>query len=1056
MNNRKILQNRVRRIAAINTNVDRPRLTATNAVLEQWIQNNSITPENLQQATPKLLFSRQLRQRIEAKQFQEIFSEVVNGITLSKQQAIQLYNAMVADGRYVITYNYSTSPINPLNRSFILQLLQNGFIPFDEDRDIGSDKQRENLVGGVYNVLIRLLPPLALNRNADGAFFPRLNKNHSIMDLSRYQIFGKSQSAENCLIHTLIISGKISPDIINAVKLAITIGTSIAKKSLNKIADIIEHTLIITEYDSLSKQFRPWKYGKHEASINIALYDNHYFLLEDTKYSSYAVKNCEALQDHDSWFDIFTAANKRSKTRKINSIKLVQLMDSCGYFYKGDMTQAPEAADHIQLRDHIFLGNIENEQRLVPTRLLKQNTSAIYYADCESFVSEGNHQLFLLGFVGHTNEVSIINFANLDERDRQVNIYQFLSAMTKNGKVNATVYFHNLNYDYSLLEPYLNISSVCKKDRQLYSVKCFYKSCSIEFRDSYKLAPMPLSGFCKNFNLDPAMNKLEAINYTYYTNQNATDIEVSTELYAKGLKTKELPTFWKNVNNAKTFNALEYYKEYLRMDCLVLKHGLTKFNEIIKGLDDRLSIYNSLTISSLTDLYMNINGAYEGVFEQTGNLREYISNAIYGGRVNVNPVYVKQVIEEKIADYDGVSLYPSSIHRLCREFGLPTGACVAMDINTIKHFEDLDIQDYAIMSIQITKVNKHQPMPFIAEKNTDSLNYINHAPNKIIHIDNYTLGDYIKFHDIEYTIIQGVIWKSGNKKNDTMGNLIMKLFNKRIENKSTNPALANILKLMLNSSYGKTIMKKTSTQCRIVKRDTNKLDPETKEWTNTPDANFNAFLNKNFNTIKAIRIINKKLYEVDQLAVDTSYNRGQVGCAILSISKRIMNEVFDTAALINAPIYYTDTDSIHMRHGDVPRLEDKFREVYNRELNGTGLGQFHSYFDLDKAATEVYAIRSIFLGKKSYIDHLERTNVKGEKIQGYHIRLKGITKESIIHHSKEYASPFAMFEYLATGETKKMTLNPYNPEENSHKVLFEFIPAGGVRTRSEFVREIRF
>ena len=144
-----------------------------------------------------------------------------------------------------------------------------------------------------------------------------------------------------------------------------------------------------------------------------------------------------------------------------------------------------------------------------------------------------------------------------------------------------------------------------------------------------------------------------------------------------------------------------------------------------------------------------------------------------------------------------------------------------------------------------------------------------------------------------------------------------------------------------------------------------------------------------------------------------------------------------------------------MNYDDVPRLENAFRDEYKRELTGTNLEQFHIDFDLAGAVKEVYAVKSLFLGKKSYIDHLESTDKDGNTINGYHIRLKGITSESIVHHSKEYNTPFEMFEHLAKGNNKIMTLNPFNPDTNHQKVLFEFLQ-GGVRTRKEFNRMIRF
>ena len=113
--------------------------------------------------------------------------------------------------------------------------------------------------------------------------------------------------------------------------------------------------------------------------------------------------------------------------------------------------------------------------------------------------------------------------------------------------------------------------------------------------------------------------------------------------------------------------------------------------------------------------------------------------------------------------------------------------------------------------------------------------------------------------------------------------------------------------------------------------------------------------------------MNKTCMEVEKICSDDSFNRGHIGCAILSMSKRIMNEVFNVANDNNYPIYYTDTDSLHLDLENVKKLEEKYKEVYNKELNGKNLEQFHTDFNLEGAKSEIYATKSIFLGKKSYI-----------------------------------------------------------------------------------------
>ena len=718
-------------------------------------------------------------------------------------------------------------------------------------------------------------------------------------------------------------------------------------------------------------------------------------------------------------------------------------------FSKLDFVLFDEGASHRKTRKHIYLDNIQNEQRevlikeeyqpkpkkgdLVGKLTGKKPDPSIFYADCESFVNTNPHRLFLLGVVSINND-NVLIWNVCDNSAEQV-VFNLLNFVSSYGKNDAIVYFHNLKYDLHLLEPYLNIKDKCVKDNQIYSIDIFYNGKNIQLRDSYKLIPFALKDFQEDFELGVEYGKKEASAYTYYTPEN-NNKRIHIDEYISLLKEEDKPKFMDNMKDdpefdskTKTFNPLSYYKEYLRLDCLVLKKGLIKFNELIKEITGGLTIYKSLTISSLTDKYMKENGAYENVFEVSGNIREYIANAVYGGRVCVNEKYSKKVVEGKISDYDGVSLYPSAINRLCREIGLPTGKAKRLNRNNWKNFQ------YSVLTVRILKVNKKQQMPFIAHKGDGVINYTNDTPIDPIIIDSITLQDYINFHEIEYEVLDGVYWDGVfNKK---MGELINNLFKTRMTYKKSKPALDNVIKLMLNSSYGKTIMKKSNSQVKMIRK-------------SEDDNIFNNYVYNNFNTLKSYRSVNKYNYEIVKICADKSYNRGHIGCAILSMSKRIMNEVFDVANTNEYPIYYTDTDSIHCNLEDVPKLELKYKEKYNKELKGKNLEQFHTDFKLDGACNEIYSTKSIFLGKKSYIDCLESKDKNGNTITGYHIRLKGITKEGLDHTAEEYEdSYFGLYNDLANDKTKKILLNPKD------KVLFEY-KSGHVSTKKEFFREVKF
>jgi len=1029
--------------------------------------------ENEKQTTNKLIIG---------EKFQEIFNRLIKkGILLTEVQTNNLLNKLI-NKRYVISIETNEGiqniPINQNTIKFLSSILQNG--PIESSEQFGSDLLEKIITQNITNLTLSKLPEIKrLHPNKDGRFFPHINTSN--LDLSRYQIFNQDQAynkqlienREHCLIFTLLQAG-IEVDVCNRIKLSYVSGQNISKKDLKKIASIISRNIILYTIDDkpnskklVQQQKIMLKYTSEIEPIKIALYEEHYFLYEETKYSEFFIKHYQELKDVENpnsvreikYINEKTYFGRKEGLDRISSLLMVYNLKLQNCFSKLDFTLFVENTTNIKTRNHIYLDNIQNEQREVEIKEPKPKSKKsilkslvgvpivspeIYYSDCESFVNTNPHRLFLLGVVSNKNDMVIM--WNVCDSTPEQTVFNFLNFVSNNGKQDAIVYFHNLKYDLHLLEPYINIKDKCIKDNQIYSLDIFYRGRNIELRDSYKLVPFALKTFQESFELPKEYCKKEASAYTYYTPEN-NNKRIHIDEYMNLLKEEDKHKFMDNMKDepefdskTKTFNPLSYYKEYLRLDCLVLKKGLIKFNELIKEITGGLTIYKSLTISSLTDKYMTENGAYKGVFEVCGNLREYIANAVYGGRVCVNEKYTKKVVEGKISDYDGVSLYPSAINRLCREIGLPTGQAKKLNSQDWRNFK------YSIITVQITKVNKKQQMPFIAHKGDGVINYTNEPPKEPIIIDSITLQDYIDFHEIEFEVIDGVYWEG--KFNQKMGEMINSLFKSRMNYKKSKPALANTIKLMLNSSYGKTIMKKSNSEIKMILKgdETDNYDKSGRDR----GSNFENYIYNNFNTLKSYRNVNKYNYEIERICADKSFNRGHVGCAILSMSKRIMNEVFNVANDNEYPIYYTDTDSIHCNLEDVPKLEEKYKERYGKELNGKNLEQFHTDFSLDGSCSEIYATKSIFLGKKSYCDYLESKDKNGNTINGYHIRLKGITKEGLDHTAEEYEdSYFGLFNDLLNGITKRILLNPIG------KVLFEY-KSGYVSTKTEFYREVKF
>ena len=72
--------------------------------------------------------------------------------------------------------------------------------------------------------------------------------------------------------------------------------------------------------------------------------------------------------------------------------------------------------------------------------------------------------------------------------------------------------------------------------------------------------------------------------------------------------------------------------------------------------------------------------------------------------------------------------------------------------------------------------------------------------------------------------------------------------------------------------------------------------------------------------------------QIDDFATNTL-----LGVQILSMSKRIMNEVMCTAEDLDIKIFYQDTDSMHIENDKLKDLTNEFKNRYERELIGKNL-----------------------------------------------------------------------------------------------------------------------
>ena len=159
------------------------------------------------------------------------------------------------------------------------------------------------------------------------------------------------------------------------------------------------------------------------------------------------------------------------------------------------------------------------------------------------------------------------------------------------------------------------------------------------------------------------------------------------------------------------------------------------------------------------------------------------------------------------------------------------------------------------------------------------------------------------------------------------------------------------------------------------------------------------------------------------------------GVNVLSMSKQIMMEVTSIAEDLGFECYYTDTDSIHVDLEAIPHICKRYEELYGKELDGEGLGQFNNDHKIKVElsngetgkCTNVYAICCWLLGKKLYTDLIVGTHPEtGKQVEEWHIRAKGFPTAAIKYHCEK--------NHINAGELAQNIFDQkyLNPNENNN------------------------
>ena len=925
----------------------------------------------------------------------------------------------------------------------------------------GSDDEIIEFIRGGKTLTLR---HLATSSKNSGAFF-KYTLREPLDGLDIYGIYNDvnvDNYEDSCFIKALEASGVVGADQLDKIRLTIKT-RHLPMCNMRKIA---ERFGLHIKVRGISNTRRVHEFGdKSKPLVDLGLIDQHYFLISKTNYTSYSLKNYEAHKHKERWNE-YVKKGARDATRFINSLELFKLLTNdedvkktflqpikiCAELFATPHFEKVKDFPALEVNAEDFEPVIFDDEKIDKKQHRLKNANRVWFDFETNVYTGGRHVPYLCYYVDESGES--FGFRGVDCGRQMLNHlhnrFAYLDSETGTSPHSLFMIAHNASYDFTtgLIEHLYGVKTIEKGSMLMSASGTYYhhgKPIDITLHDSYAKIPKKLASFGKMFNLE---QEKDVMPYPVYNTPNIAKGWATVKECKKVLKPKERAAF---VANCKKWGCLsgdrvdiiEYSARYCEIDCIVLRAGYLKFAEMMENVCG-LNIDHYVSIASMADEYLIKEGCYDGCYSLGGVPRAFIQRCLVGGRTMLSENTQQKQTGVQMADFDAVSLYPSAMNRLA---GFLKGApeCIA----STDYNELCKIADGFYVRVKITGVGVKRSFPLLSYVNDDGIRiFTNDIVGRVVYIDDVALADAVKFQGITFEIIDGYQFTDGF--NDTIISKIEHLFLARLKAKKQKNPVQEVIKLICNSCYGKTALKEIA---------------EENEYVGKKD--FDKYIVRHYNWIKdAVESHDGKRYRITKMkAINEHFNRVHIGIQILSMSKRIMNEVMNIAEDEGHTIYYQDTDSMHIMNQHVPLLADSFRAKYGRELIGKGMGQFHVDFDLstgrkdedgeDIMCEDIYSENFIGLGKKSYIDCLVGTDKDtGEKKRGYHIRMKGVPNGAILGECKrQKCTPYELYEKLHKGEA--ITFNLLK-DEHGDRVRFEKTKTSTMITKKRFERVIQF
>jgi hypothetical protein len=957
-------------------------------------------------------------------------------------------------------YTLTTQRMNSL-----LSLLNN--MQIEESLVTGSDRELINNLRDISRFSVQRIDQvernrrLMMGRRVGGAFFNMTIKEDIKLKLDKYGIFkkvDKKNYTDNCLVVALK-EGGICKDKLDKIRYNI-FDQIIPKYKLEEISKDLEIVIKLKALTTNGKIDKVRTFPKdkslretYEDEINIGNINNHYFINDKTEYTKYSIENYDKINEREE-YNLYINNTRKRNGRGMKSFDLINYIYTnknkflCKINYDNEIleTYLYDRTDNI--KNLKYPKTHSRKVKIKKPRIIKGMVNIFF--DFESYrdLRDNINKPYLCCYVDNKNNEKTFIGGDCAK--------QMLDDISNNND-KVLLIAHNVSFDFNFIIRHLTIMSLIKKGSKVISCSAIYKNCFFTIKDSLSLISMPLRKFGETFGLKTSK---EIMPYTIYDKYfSMCDKTEETGLYPIKDALKELEDkseedkkdFIKNIEewnlrNEDDFYLIDYSAKYCLIDCIVLRDGYNKFREWINDLCD-IDINNKLTLPSLADTFFINSGCYVDIHEISGIPREYIQRSVVGGRVMCCENKKIKIIDKILADFDAVSLYPSAMDYLTDVLGGFLIGSPKVLSNSQLNMKFLNSVNGYFIRIKINKVGIHRKFPLLSINKKGVRNFTNDLVGSIHYIDKISLEDCVEFQKIEYDIIDGYYFNEGRNKN--IGKEINKIFNARLKMKKDENPMQLVYKLLMNSSYGKTILKPISSESKII----NSSYDKSGKFQNAEEK-LKHFLKINYDSIKDVKKICEGMYCVKKnKSILKHFNRVHVGVEILSMSKRIMNRVMCIAEDKGIDIYYQDTDSMQLEKKNVELLGKYYGEKYNKELIGKSMGQFHIDYEIKGAIPKtIEGYKAIYLGKKTYCVLLRGIcKETGKILYGEHVRFKGVSNDSIKYTAKlRKCSVFDIYQKLYDGEKIEFDLLCGNK-----KIQLQFVNYV-IKSVPEFKRTIQF